>query len=119
MTITVINRPLPLCLIGVLVLKLYLSIISVAGIYMTKEGEQEESILTKEIESWSKFEYALREEDRLLFNKMLNECQQKEEYSKAFKAKGEYNSAESLFMALIFQQQKMISQLIDKLSKYK
>jgi hypothetical protein len=50
---------------------------------------------------------------------MLNECQKEEEYSKAFNAKGEYYSAESLFMALIFQQQKMISQLIDELSKYK
>jgi hypothetical protein len=50
---------------------------------------------------------------------MLNECQ-KEEYSKAFNAKGEYNSTtESLFMALIYQQHKMISQLIDKLSKSK
>jgi hypothetical protein len=46
---------------------------------------------------------------------MLNECK-KEEYTKAFNAKGEYNSAESLFMALIFQQQKMISNLINKLS---
>jgi hypothetical protein len=43
----------------------------------------------------------------------------KEEYTKAFNANGEYNSAESLFMALIFQQQKMISNLVDKLSKYK
>ena len=43
----------------------------------------------------------------------------KEEYTKAFDSKGEYNSAESLFMALIFQKQKMISQLIDKLSEYK
>jgi hypothetical protein len=34
-------------------------------------------------------------------------------------AKGEYNSAESLFLALIFQQQKMNSSLIDKLSKCK
>ena len=84
---------------------------------MTNEKENE-NILTKEIESWSKFEYALREEDRLLFNKMVNECQ-KEEYAKAFNAKGEYNSAESLFMSLIFQQQKMIGQLIDTLSKYK
>ena len=42
-----------------------------------------------------------------------------EEYSKAFNAKCEYNSAELLFMALIFQQQKMISKLIDKVSKYK
>jgi len=81
---------------------------------MTKEEEQGNT-LAKEIESWSKFEYALREEDRILFNKMLNECQQKEEYAKAFKAKGEYHAAESLFMALIFQQQKMISNIINNL----
>jgi hypothetical protein len=60
---------------------------------------------------------ALRE-DRILFNRMLKECQ-KEEYSKLFNLKGEYYSTESLFLALIFQQQKMISQLINKLSKYK
>jgi hypothetical protein len=39
--------------------------------------------------------------------------------NKAFNTKGEYNSAESLFMALIFQQQKIISKLIDKLSNIK
>jgi hypothetical protein len=90
--------------------------------YMAKEDEKEEldnNILSKEIESWNNFQYALREEDSILFNKMLNECQKEEDYSKAFNAKGEYNSAESLFMALIFQQQNMISKLIDKLSKYK
>jgi hypothetical protein len=85
---------------------------------MTDEEEKENNVLAKEIESWSSFEYSLREEDRILFNRMLNECQ-KEEYTKAFNAKGEYNSAESLFMALIFQQQKMISKLIDKLSNIK
>ena len=83
-----------------------------------EEEEEENNVLVKEIESWKSFEYSLREEDRILFNQMLNECQ-KEEFSKAFNAKGEYNSTESLFMALIFQQQKMISQLINKLSKYK
>ena len=87
---------------------------------MTNEEEQEEKILTKEIESWNSFEYALREEDRILFNQMLNECQKEEEYSKSSDAKGKYNSTtESLFMALIFQQQKMISKLIDKLSNIK
>jgi hypothetical protein len=89
--------------------------------YMAKEDEEEEldnNILSKEIESWNNFQYALREEDSIPFNKMLNECQKEEDYSKAFNAKGEYNSAESLFMALIFQQQKMISKLIDKLSRY-
>jgi hypothetical protein len=50
---------------------------------------------------------------------MLTECQDNDEYSKAAAARGECYFAESLFMTLIFQQQKMISQLIDKLSKYK
>ena len=83
---------------------------------MTKE---ENNVLAKEIKSWSYFEYALREEDSILFKKMLSECHKEEEFSKAFKAKGEYNSTESLFMALIFQQQKIISKLIYKLSKVK
>jgi len=87
---------------------------------MTKEEEQENNVLAKEIESWNSFEYSLREEDSILFNKMLNECQKEEEYSKSSDAKGKYNSTtESLFMALIFQQQKMISKLIDKLSNIK
>jgi hypothetical protein len=81
-------------------------------------AKEENNVLTKEIESWSKFEYALREEDSILFKKMLNKCQKEEEYSKAFNTKGEYNSTtKSLFLALIFQQQKMISNLIDKLSE--
>jgi hypothetical protein len=50
---------------------------------------------------------------------MLNECQKEEEYIKALNAKGEYNSAESLVMALIIQQQKMISNLINIVSEYK
>jgi hypothetical protein len=33
-------------------------------------------------------------------------------------SKGESFASESLFIALIFQQYKMINQLIDKLSKY-
>jgi hypothetical protein len=37
---------------------------------MTKE-EKQQNILAKEIESWSNFEYNLREEDGILFNKML------------------------------------------------
>jgi hypothetical protein len=78
---------------------------------MTKE---ENNILLKEKEFWRKFGYALREEDNILFKKMLNECR-KEEYIKASDAMGEYHSSESLFMVLIFQQQKMISQLIDRL----
>jgi hypothetical protein len=35
---------------------------------MTKK--EEENIIAKEIESWSNFEYSLREEDRILFSNM-------------------------------------------------
>jgi hypothetical protein len=75
-----------------------------------------ENTLTKEIESWKGFEYALREENRILFNKMIEECVENKDYVRAASFKGESFSAESLFMALIFQQQKMISHLIAKLS---
>jgi hypothetical protein len=75
------------------------------------------SILSEEIKSWERFEYALREENRLLFDKMLSECKENEDYVKAANSKGEYYSAESLFMALILQQQKTINELIDKVSE--
>ena len=75
------------------------------------------NILIREIESWSNFEYALREENRLLFNKMLSECKENEDLVRAANSKDEYFSAESLFIALILQQQKMINELIAKISK--
>jgi hypothetical protein len=78
-------------------------------------GSPEDNILTKEIDSWKGFEYALRKPNATLFNKMLTECLENEEYAVVFKTKGPQNSAESLFMALIFQQQKMISKLIKKM----
>ncbi len=73
-------------------------------------------ILIEEIKSWEHFEYALREENRLLFNKMLSECRENEDYIRAANSKDEYFSAESLFMVLILQQQKMINELIAKVS---
>ena len=76
----------------------------------------DENILTKEIESWKGFEYALRQPNATLFNNMLTECLEDEEYTAAFKTKGPQDSAESLFMALIFQQQKMINKLIKEIS---
>ena len=79
----------------------------------------EENILTKEIESWKGFEYALRQPNATLFNKMLTECLENEEYTAAFNTKGPQDSAESLFMALIFQQQKMINKLIKEISAKK
>jgi hypothetical protein len=80
---------------------------------------KEEDILTKEIESWKGFEYALREENRILFNKMLSECGENKDYVRATNSKGDPFAAESLFMGLIFQQQNMISHLIAQLSEYK
>ena len=74
-----------------------------------------EDILAKEIGSWRGFEYALREENRILFNKMLSN---KEEYAVSVNAKGE-NFAEALFMILIFEQQKMIDELMTRLSDIK
>ncbi len=78
--------------------------------------KENENLLTKEIETWKGFEYALRKPNSSLFKQMLNECLENEEYAEAFKSKGSQFSAESLFMALIFQQQKMISKLIESLT---
>jgi hypothetical protein len=76
----------------------------------------DENLVIMEVESWKGFEYALRNPNASLFNKMLKECLENEEYEEAFKSKGPQFSAESLFIALIFQQQKMISRLIESLS---
>jgi hypothetical protein len=46
----------------------------------------------------------LREENRLLFKKMLDECRENEDLVRTADSKDEYFSAESLFMALILQQ---------------
>ena len=73
---------------------------------------KDDDILAREIQSWKGFEYALRQPNATLFNKMLTECLENEEYAAAFKSKGPQDSVESLFMALILQQQKMISKLI-------
>lgn len=72
----------------------------------------EDDILTKEIESWRGFAESLRAEDRELFKKMLDDCYR---YCKAINAKGEPFPAESLLMALIFSQRKMICWLISRL----
>jgi hypothetical protein len=45
------------------------------------------NILAREIKSWKGFEYALREENRILFNKMLTECREDEVYVSAVSSK--------------------------------
>ena len=81
--------------------------------------ECKSNILTNEIDTWSNFEYALREESRLLFNKMLSERKENEDYIRATSSKDEYFSAESLFMVLILPQQKTINELIAKVVERK
>jgi hypothetical protein len=84
-----------------------------------KEDKDSINILTGEIKLWKDFEYALREESALLFDKMLSECGQNKDYIRAAVSKGENYSAESLFMLLVLQQQKMINELIAKISECK
>ena len=50
---------------------------------------------------------------------MFSECKENEDYIKAANCKDEFLSAESLFMVLILQQQKMINELIAKVSERK
>ena len=59
-----------------------------------------EDILTKEIESWKGFVNNLssKEEDRELFEKMLNDCYN---YAAAINAKGKPFPTEPLIMALL------------------
>ena len=42
-------------------------------------GSPEDNILTKEIDSWKGFEYALRQPNATLFNKMLTQCLENED----------------------------------------
>jgi len=67
-------------------------------------------ILAQEIETWKGFADTLREEDRSLFLQMLEQCYQ---YERAINSKGEYYSAESFLMALVFLQHKIINILIN------
>jgi len=50
---------------------------------------------------------------------MLSECGQNKDYIRAAISKGECFSAESLYMLLVLQQQKMINELIVKVYECK
>jgi hypothetical protein len=85
----------------------------------------DKDIIHKEIHSWDSFKYALREENATLFDQMLKECLEEDKegrqvrFANALNARGDNFAAESLFMVLILQQQRMINQLIQKLSDMK
>jgi hypothetical protein len=61
----------------------------------------------------------LRQQHAKPFNKMLKECMENEEYAAASRNQGPQRSTESMFMALIFQQQKMISKLMKQIESDK
>ena len=75
----------------------------------------EENILKKEIESWRGFADSLKsEEDKKLLLKMLNDCQK---YALAINAKETPFPTESLIMALLLAQHKMICWLSEHVPK--
>ncbi|MGB8640656.1 MAG: hypothetical protein WCD28_00090 [Nitrososphaeraceae archaeon] len=74
----------------------------------------DDKILENEIESWNSFGSILRNENRIIFRQMLEDIKA---YSETAKAKGKNFSFESMCMGLILQQQKMINELLCKLSK--
>jgi hypothetical protein len=65
-----------------------------------QDDDAKNNMLTEEIDLWSNYEYALREEDRLLFNKMLSECKENEDLVRGTDSKYEFFSAESLFYGI-------------------
>ncbi len=68
-----------------------------------------DDLVAKEIGSWKAFGDSLREEDRILFNKMIHDCYKN---IKAINIKGEPYTTESLLMSLIISQQQMIEFLL-------
>jgi hypothetical protein len=64
---------------------------------------------TTEIESWDSYEYALRKEDAEYFHQMLEECKK---YSDAINTKGGLLPTETMLMALMLIQHKMIKKLL-------
>ena len=75
----------------------------------------DKDILSREIESWRGFADSLRAEDRVLFNRMCDECYA---YAAAIDAKGELFPAEALLMTLVFVQHKMIDLLVKTVKKH-
>ena len=71
---------------------------------------ESDNILSDEMQSWESFGEILRSNDRELFFQMLNECKV---YESGAAAKGSILSTESLLMSIIFNQQKIIKNLLN------
>jgi hypothetical protein len=71
---------------------------------------ESDNILSDEMQSWESFGEILRSDDRELFFQMLNECKV---YESGAAAKGSILGTESLLMSIIFNQQKIIKNLLN------
>ena len=63
------------------------------------------TILKQELDKWYNFSFILRKKNRILFEEMLRSSYK---YSRAIEVRGKENSTDSLFMSLIFVQQKIL-----------
>ncbi|MGD0318357.1 MAG: hypothetical protein ABSB56_01495 [Nitrososphaerales archaeon] len=72
--------------------------------------------IIKELDSWERFAYALRAEDRELFKEMLRLCY---EYFPAMQARESPFPSEALFMSLLLMQHKTIMWLAGEVEKMK
>ena len=68
-----------------------------------------DDLLAREIESWKAFGDSLREEDREIFDKMIQQCYR---HIKAINSKGEPYTTEAMMMSLILTQHQMIEFLL-------
>jgi hypothetical protein len=83
---------------------------------LIKTHTQDDKILENEIKSWDSFGNILRNENRTIFCQMLEDIKT---YSETANVKGKNFSFESMCMGLILQQQKMINEILCKLSTNK
>jgi hypothetical protein len=72
---------------------------------MTEQASQ----LDEEIESWRGFPWALRKEDRKLWDAMINEV--RDRFGEAVEKSGRTFTTDPFFMALLLAQQGMIKHL--------
>ena len=68
-----------------------------------------DDLLSKEIESWRAFGDSLRDEDKKIFDKMIQQCYK---HIKAINSKGDPYTTESMMMSLILTQHQMIEFLL-------
>jgi hypothetical protein len=81
-----------------------------AGTVMTEQTSQ----LDEEIESWRGFPWALRKEDLVLWNAMINEV--RGDFGEAVEKSGKTFTTDPFFMALLLAQQRLIKRLREELA---